>query len=355
MAFEIACCLALGDPPAWNHLRPIARHPLVSRLWVVRSAPIRYGELPNTEYVLTAGPGKLRRFWQMNRACQDLARRPEVRAFVSFNPIPYGLIACRAARRYGKRVHFGFIGSDWNLRAKSPWGRLLLPILRRGDFITVAGAAMREQVLQSGFDPARVAVLPHGVDMDRFPVGDPAKARYACVFVGRLIPLKQVDVILRAWAVVVGRRPQARLCVVGDGPSRGELEALAGRLGIAAAVDFIGAVPDAVPYLSAARAVVIASTHEGLPFAIVEGACCGLVPISTPVGAIPELLKDGHNALLVPVGDPQALAGAILRLMEEPGLYDRLRSGTLALRGRLSHDAVTAVWDPWLRSLDRQG
>jgi glycosyltransferase involved in cell wall biosynthesis len=353
MAFEIACCLALGDSLAWNYLRPIARHPLVSRVWIVRSAPIRYGELPKAEYVLTPGPSRLRRFWQMRNACLHLARRAELRAFVSFNPIPYGLISCLAARRYGRKIHFGFIGSDWNLRARSLWGGPLLPVLRRGDFITVTGAGMKEQVLQNGFDPARVAVLPNCVDTDRFPVGEPAKAKYDCVFVGRLIPLKQVDVILRAWAAVAARRPQARLCVVGDGPLRGELEALAARLGIAGSVDFTGAVPDAAPYLAAARTVVIASTHEGLPFAILEGVCCGLVPVSTPVGAIPELLSDGQNALLVPVGDPQALSVAIRRLMEEPGLYDRLRSSALALRGRVSHDAATAVWDPWLRSLDR--
>jgi len=355
MAFEVACCISSHDSLTFHYLTPLARHPLVSKLWIVRPRESAYGAIPKAEYVLTPARAKPVRFLQMYRACRQLARRTEVRAFVSFNPVPYGLIALFASRGSGTPIHLGFIGSDWYTHSVGPLGRWFMPRYRKASFITATGVGMRRAMMDRGLDGDRIAVLPHCVDPDEYPVSDPANAKHTFVFVGELNRRKRVDLILHAFADVAKRHPAARLCIVGDGAEGGKLRALAQDLGIAESVTFTGFVRNVYSHLADARVVVVASEQEGFPFALVEGMCAGLVPVSTPVGTIPDLIEDGRNGLLCPRGDATALAACMMRLLEEDGLYDRIRPNVLAMREQFSFDAATAVWDRWLRELSESG
>ena len=352
MGFEVVCCVALNDPIVRHHLMPIAQHPLVTRLWIVRHKEIGLGQIPKAQYVLVSTRFKLWRFVQMIWICLRLGRKEQVKAFVSFNPIPYGLFSFIAARLHKKVIHFGFIGSDWNLRVKGKWGRFLLPILRKADLVTVPGRTMWQEMVQHGFDPNHVTILPHGTDLERFSIVDVDKPSYSCIFVGRLIELKRIDLILKAFSQVLNHHPDKRLCIAGDGPLMETLKSLANQLGIADRVDFVGHVENVPDYLAQARIVVIASEAEGFPSALVEGMCSGLVPVCTPVGAISDIIKDGQNGLLFPKCDPNALAKCIIKLLDQPQLYDELRRNVLELRPRFSHENVTRVWDKWFKELD---
>ena len=353
MGVEIACCLELSDALACHYLTPVARHPAVSRLWIVRSRASGYAEIPKSAYVLTPAPARPWRWLRMWRQCLRLARRPEVRAFVSFNPIPYGLIAERAARRYGKRMHFGFIGSDWYRDVAGAWGRWTLPTFAGADFLTATGEGMRGEMIARGLEAKKIAVLPHGVDLERFIVAEPEEAGYDFVFVGQLIRRKRVDLILRAFRKVRDRHPAARLCIVGDGPKRDELEDLTLLLELSDAVDFTGYTHDVQRYLADARVIVIASYREGFPFALIEGMCCGLVPVATPVGTIADLIADGENGLLFPAGDAGALAACLECLLGGGEFYRKLRTRVLEMRHGFSYEHATEVWDPWIESLGR--
>ena len=330
MTFEVVCCIRLKDSVARHHLIPIAANPLVSRLWVIRRDKLSLGAIPKVEYVLLPGRSGMWRFARMIWHAIRLGRRRQVKAFVSFNPIPYGLFSFLAGRLCGKAVHFGFIGTDWNVHTKHQWwSRLLMPVFRRAHFVTVPGETMRREMLSHGFEQDRVTVSPHGTDLARFPVADTRVAEYACVFVGELYAAKQVDVLLDGWSKVIQEHPEARFCVVGDGQDRARLEQQAKTLGIAEAVNFVGLVENVYPYLAKSRILTMGSTAEGFPSAMVEAMCTGLVPISTPVGCIPDVITDGHNGLLFPVGDSHALAQCILRLLNDQPLYDRLRDNVL--------------------------
>lgn len=350
-AYEVVCCLALKDSQACHHLRPVAGHPAVSRLWIVRSRVSRHGAIPSGEYVLTPARFKPWRWVQMFRECLRLGRRPEVRAFVSFNPFPYGVIAHTVARRVGKPMHFGFIGLDWYRHVRGPLGPWLLRIVRDAAFVTATGEAMRADMIERGLDPARIAVLPHSIDVDRFIPGDPAKMEYACAFVGELSRGKRVDRILDAFAGVLTQCPDERLCVVGDGPARAALEAQVERLGIVESVTFTGFQRDVHPYLAAAKMNVIASDREGFPFSLVEGVCCGAIPVATRVGTIPDVIRDDENGLLVAPGDTKGMTEAMLRVLSDDACYARLRANVLQMRSEFSYDRATTVWDKWFEAL----
>ena len=348
---ELVSCLVLGAN-AYYHLAPLGMHPSVSRLWIVRPSIIERGQIPKAEYVLVAQKPTLWRLAQMLWASLRLGRRKEVKAFTSINPFPYGLIQLPAAILYHKPIHFGFVGSDWNQHVRGRLGWFLRPLIRRADFVTATGPLMRRQMIEYGIEEERIAILPHAIDVDYYPINDPERAKYTCIFVGRLIQLKRVDLILQAFALVLETGANARLCIVGDGPLAEELATLTLELGIEDAVDFVGFQNDIRPYLRSSKIMVMASDMEGLPFAIIEGMSSGLITITTPVGTIEDLIVDGENGLLFSQNDAKGLAECICRLMDDPDLYNRLRANVLQLRDDYAFAAATAVWDSWLNSLN---
>ena len=141
------------------------------------------------------------------------------------------------------------------------------------------------------------------------------------LYVGRLVPLKRVELLIAG----VARTGSARLDIVGEGPDLAELQALAQRLGVHDRVRFVGALDhDAVmERLAATDALVLASTHEGLPHVVLEALVSGKPIVSTAVGGVTEILADGVDCLLV---DPtsEAFAAAFTRLTDEAGLLARL-------------------------------
>jgi len=346
--FEIACCLELkNESLVYNYLMPIARHAHVSRLWVIRSRPCGYGDIPKASYLLAPQRPKVLRWVAMLAHCARLARRPQIRAFVSFNPLPYGLIGAWAAWRRKKSVHFGFIGSDWYRDCRGTAGLPVRQVLQRGDFFTTTGDGMRGDMVACGFPPDRIAVLPHCIDLGRYAPCAIDDTPYACIFVGRLIDRKKVDVILRAFASVLKTRPQEKLCIVGDGPRKHMLVRLAAKLGISGSVDFVGEQARVQDFFCRSRINIIASCREGLPFAVIEGICCGVVPVCTPAGTLTDVVKHEQTGLLFPHNNAAALAGCIIRLLNDRAFYAKLRTNILELRSGFAFERATAVWSAW--------
>ena len=348
---ELVCCLVLG-PNAYNHLAPIGEHSSVSRLWIVRPNIIERGQILNAEYLLVSDKLTLWRLVQMLWASLRIGRRREVKAFISFNPFPYGLIQLPAAILFQKPIHFGFAGTDWYRHAMGRLGWLLRPLIRKADFVTVTGTRMRRQMIDFGIEEDRIAILPHAIDVDNYPVNTPDEATYSCIFIGRLIDIKRVDLILKAFSQVLDSHTAARLCIMGEGPLSQSLQELARDLGIENSVDFVGYQTNIQPFVTNSKIMVMASDREGLPFAIIEGMCSGLVPVTTPAGTIEDLITDGGNGLLFAQGDVDSMADSICRLLDDPALYNRLRANALQLRDDYGFAAATAVWDSWLNSLD---
>jgi len=332
---ELVCCLAMKDPQVYHHLLPLARHPLVSRLWIVRSHQSAYGTIPKAEYVLTPMP-KPWRWLQMLRRCHALAARHNVAAFLSFNPYPYGLISLTAAYRYNIPIHFGYVGKDWHQHMTGSLRHILLVALRKASFITVSGSKLRKKMIEYKISEEKIAVLPHSIDINKFQISKPENAKYDAVFVGELISRKNVDVILRAFSFVVRVFPNISLCIVGDGPDMFMLQQMTKEFNISSQVVFVGAQKNVQPFIASSRIAVMASSQEGFPFFLVEAISTGIVPVCTPVAAIPEYITDGVNGLLFPVGDASSLAEKI------------------KLRSHFSYDHATKVWDPWLEKIALQ-
>ncbi|MDT0306992.1 glycosyltransferase [Streptomyces sp. DSM 44917] len=196
---------------------------------------------------------------------------------------------------------------------------------------------------------ARWSVIPNGVDLERYPEADGVARRGAraalatvhglpqraplVVCVGRLTRQKGQDVLLRAWPRVAARVPGARLALVGDGPERPGLGAVAGP-----DVLLAGHTEDAGPWYAAADAVVLPSRWEGMALAPLEAMAVGRPVVLTDVGGARETLPEGQAPhCLVPPGDPDALADALAALLLDPARRAALGRAAAA-HARRSHD-----------------
>ncbi|MEN9207706.1 MAG: glycosyltransferase family 4 protein [Gloeomargarita sp. GMQP_bins_120] len=142
--------------------------------------------------------------------------------------------------------------------------------------------------------------------------------------VGRLVPQKSHATALRAFPLIHRQVPQARLVILGDGPLRPSLMALADRLRITPYVQFLGYQPDAAQWMAGFDIFLHTSLHEGFGLVLLEAMAARRPIVATRVGAIPEIVVHGQTGLLVPPGDPQALAQAVSQLLLDGSLRRQL-------------------------------
>jgi len=182
----------------------------------------------------------------------------------------------------------------------------------------------------------RILRIWNGIDTERFAWSGP-RIEPVAVAVCRLSPVKDIATLLQAAAIVLDHIPEFRLRVAGDGPSRGELEALIARLGIGEKVELLGEQGDVPALLASAGLFVSSSLSEGLSLTLLEAMAAGLPVVATRVGGNPEVVSDGTTGWLVPPADPRALAAAIVRAWAS-------REGWTAM-GRAARERVCADFD----------
>jgi len=192
------------------------------------------------------------------------------------------------------------------------------------DRVTVVSAQVRDFcTAHIGLPAGKLVLIPNGVELPPAPLASRQEVRaelglpldaLVAGAAGRLDPVKGVRFLIQALARLGG----VHLAIVGDGPERAALEALAERLGVAGRVHWLGHWHDVQQVLPAFDLFVQPSLHEGLPNTVLEAMAAGLPVVATAVGGTPEAVLDGVTGLLVHPGDPEALARAISRLLDDP-------------------------------------
>jgi glycosyltransferase involved in cell wall biosynthesis len=142
--------------------------------------------------------------------------------------------------------------------------------------------------------------------------------------VGRLQAVKGHRIFLETARKVLTKRPDAQFWIVGDGELRNELEAFTSKLGLTHAVSFLGYRTDARCAMALSDVVVCTSYYEAFPRSVLEALALARPVVATSVGGIPEAILDGETGMLVPAGDRDATASAILRLLDDKELAGRL-------------------------------
>lgn len=235
-------------------------------------------------------------------------------------------------------------------------------LLRRADRVVCVSSALAERAARARGSRDGVELLPNAVDTERFHPASEAEARRSepwapvIVFTGSFKPWHGLSDLFEAFAVVLRAIPGARLVLAGDGPERPRLERLQTSLGIEGAVEFLGALPhEEIPALLRRADIAVAPypRFDGFyfsPIKLAEYLASGLPVVASACGDHGSFLEDGVSALLVPPGDPDALAAALLRLSADSELRRRLGAAARRLAvERLSLGAASARLESLLR------
>jgi glycosyltransferase involved in cell wall biosynthesis len=281
--------------------------------------------------------------WEMSELLSGLAQwravRPRATAFVYQRHSLNNLTGLVLARRWG--VPLVLEANAAEAAWRRDWSVLRFPrlahgterlVLRRADRIAAVSENAAKTLIAAGADPARVVVVPNGVEVARFagaaarPLPFPDDA-FVVAFTGLFYPWHGVRHLAEAFVRLHAARPDARLVLVGDGEERALAEAILAPTGAALLTGMV-ARDDVPGYLAAAD--VLVSPHErnddfiGSPIKLWEYMAAGRAIVASRVAQLAGVLRDGETALLVEPSDPAALAGALIRLHDDPDLRTRL-------------------------------
>ncbi|ETK35403.1 glycosyltransferase [Microbispora sp. ATCC PTA-5024] len=241
------------------------------------------------------------------------------------------------------------------VRIAREWGRPSVPgpvrrFYPRLDAVVTSGESSRQEWARLLDDELSVHAIP-----DPLPAGPWPRSRMDNRIVsagGRLVPGKSYDRLIRAFAVVADKRPDWRLRLYGSGPEERRLRALVRDLDLHNHVYFMGTTPDLPGEFAKASIVAAPARHEGLGMAVLEALGCG-VPIVGFAGSrgSSEILRAGHDSVLVPEGDVESYAGALLALVDDERRRMALAAGALETASAYAAPAVAARWQELMYGL----
>jgi glycosyltransferase involved in cell wall biosynthesis len=275
-----------------------------------------------------AGKYRLDAFWRLNRLLRD--QHPAILHTWMFHAnIPGRLIGRTAGvpviitseRTMGQEGNF----RRWLNRSTARWANSIVCVSQ-----SVADFAIGK----IGLPAKKIVVIPNGIELDQFenlPIQSEARVKYqlpegALIIgaIGRPRAVKGYSYLIDAFARLAQGHPSAHLLFVGDGPDRSRLEEQVQTTGFIDRVTFLADQLDIPSLLPALDILALPSLHEGMPNVAIEAMAAGLPVVATAVGGTPEVIIDGINGLLVPPRNPEALAGALSRLLLDPDLRQRM-------------------------------
>ena len=190
-------------------------------------------------------------------------------------------------------------------------------------------------------------ILPNAIDPSFIRPRYIGEREKKIVMVARLNENKNQAMVMEAFKEATKDKYQDyKLVLYGDGPDRAKQQRLAVSLGIDSRVEFAGNVKHVAEHIEKAYIFILASNHEGMPNSLIEAMSLGLACISTdcPCGGPKDLINDGENGLLVPVGDKDAMAQAIRKLLEDKELADRIGTEAAKIQEKCSPEVTNEMW-----------
>ncbi len=228
--------------------------------------------------------------------------------------------------------------------------RLLFEIVRMFDWVVVRGQRGRQFLEERGI-ARRCAIIPGSVDCQHYAPGQDDK-EYDIVSVGRLVPVKRYDAMLRIVALMVRQRPGFKAVIVGDGPQLEPLERLIAEMRIHEHVELAGRRDEVIDYLRRARLFMMTSESEGLSIAMIEAMAAGLPAVVPDVGDLGEMVEDQHTGLFINPLEVEETAAAITSLLDDS---TRLEQMAVAARASAIESvdiaAVASRWDELFGSM----
>jgi len=210
------------------------------------------------------------------------------------------------------------IGIFWKLIHRTP------------DKLTAISSFLAKRAERLGVKKENIEITPNGVDLSRIPnISEKIPNRVICV--ARLSWEKGLDYLIKAWPEILRKEPETKLVLVGEGDKRREIENLIKELNISGSVELRGNLPHdkTLEEIKKSEIFICPSLAEGLGIVFIEAQACGVPPIGTKVGGIPDVIQDNENGLLIEPRNSQVIADAIIKLLQDKNFTDRLSKKAL--------------------------
>ncbi len=215
----------------------------------------------------------------------------------------------------------------------------LIPLVYRNTKFVVVSNSTRDDMVKRGLRPGNISIVYNAVDHSKYkPSGQARSPEPLIGYVGRIKRYKRVDILLKAMKIVKESVPGVRLRVAGSGDHLDALKDLAGRLGLADRVDFMGFVTEQqkIDMLRQVHVVANPSSKEGWGVTVIEANACGTPVVASNVPGLRDAILDGETGLLVPYGDVEALGRKLVEVLENDALRESLRENALEWAGSFS-------------------
>ncbi|MDQ7831867.1 MAG: glycosyltransferase [Desulfovibrionaceae bacterium] len=310
------------------------------------------------QLIKTRRSASLKHLLQAGYLLQDPKSDPPAAHFHAHFAHSPGSVARYAAMLTG--LPFSFTGHAKDVYTQNPAS--LAEKLRHAAFAVTCTGHNREYLERLAAGRTPVHLVYHGIDLSLFTPGPPPPlvSPFRILTVARLTAKKGLPTVIRALGLLAGQGLDFTFDLIGEGEDRQKLEALAGYSGLATRVRFHGAMPheQVLDFYRTAHVFVLGcqvlpnGDRDGIPNVLVEAMAMGVPVAATHVSAIPELVEEGKTGLLVPPGDPEALARAVSRLLTDSGLRDRIIP---AGRDKVRADFDNVVHTARLADIFREG
>jgi len=237
-------------------------------------------------------------------------------------------LLCKALFNKHVIIKVGATGplSDFETLKKVLFGKYFLKLLRHADRLVAVCSQAQQDAQKNGIPASRLLGIPNGVDIDYFKPAHHLRINNLISFVGRLDNMKGVDVLLNAFSLLKKKQKDALLYIVGNGPDREKLEAMARDLSIKERVVFTGEIHAVLEQLQKSAVFVLPSFSEGLSNVVLEAMACGLPVVATNAGGTIDIINHGENGILIDPRDANQLSDALLKILSDQELGPRLGS-----------------------------
>jgi len=320
------------DSPAFKRVRDYAKE--VDWYGVVvpgkEKKEIKHG---NFSVFGSGGRNKICQFFRIYFLVKRIIKKHKIDV-ISVQDIYYlGLVALRLGKKFGIGVEIQVHGIEKMSLLRQEIAEI---VLKRADAVRVVGRLLKKRI-EEYFEIRndKITTVPIFLDWQAlkyqefdYSLKKEWEGNFVFLVVSRLVKIKNVRGIIRAFSQIVGEYPQARLVIVGDGPLLVKLQSLAQDLGVSDKVDFCGWKKDVVAYYRSADCFVTFSQAEGYGLTVIEALSYQLPVITTDVGIVSQIVKDGENGLFVKQDDIESLANMMKLVMVNKELLQSLKANT---------------------------
>ncbi len=271
--------------------------------------------------------------------------------------VPHATSAWMAKEMLGRddfRVVTTLHGTDITLVGQDPSYQSITEFsIKRSDGLTAVSDYLRRETIQHfKVDPTRIRTIPNFVDpakykRDAYPCHRAKLAREGekiITHISNFRSVKRLEDVVRIFAGIARELP-SRLLLVGDGPDRGRAEQRAHREGVGDRVWFLGKQDSVAELLACSDLFLLPSESEAFGLVALEAMACGVPVIATTIGGIPEVVTDGANGYLAPIGDVEAMSAAGIRLLRDADLWARFSGAARTAAEAFSADLVVPRYE----------